>query len=302
MNIGGYDLHGTTNLEIDRNMEPDRTEEKSRLKKDKGKEAIALALKGEWEAAVQTNQDILLAFPEDVEALNRLGKALMELGRYNAARGAFANAVAFSPHNSIAKKNLERLDHLQDSSPQPKLSKVVTPNLLIEESGKSGVTLLCKPGHDAVLAKIAAGDGVNLRILDRSLVIENCQGQYVGQVEPKLALRLMRLMESGNKYEAAVISVDRQDASIVIWETYHNPNNGTSCSFPGRAKAGQSAQVKDAMLRYDIDSELEEEEEEIAADWKVDYPDNSSLAEAEEPMELPYAPRADDSEASEDDS
>ncbi len=302
MNIGGYDLHGTTNLEIDRSMEPDRTEEKSKLKKDKGKEAIALALKGEWEAAVQTNQDILQAFPEDVEALNRLGKALMELGRYNAARGAFANAVAFSPHNTIAKKNLERLDHLQDSSPQPKLSKVVTPNLLIEESGKSGVTVLCKPGHDGVLAKMAAGDGVNLRILDRSLVIENCQGQYVGQVEPKLALRLMRLMEAGNRYEAAVISVDRQDASIVIWETYHNPSNGTSCSFPGRSKAGQSDQVKDAMLRYDIDSELEEEEEEIAADWKAGYPGNSGLAEAEEPMELTYVPRADDSEAGEDDS
>lgn len=302
MNIGGYDLHGTTNLEIDRSMELDRTEEKSKLKKDKGKEAISLALKGEWEAAVQTNQDILQAFPEDVEALNRLGKALMELGRYNAARGAFANAVAFSPHNTIAKKNLERLDHLQDSSPQPKLSKVVTPNLLIEESGKSGVTVLCKPGHDAVLAKMAAGDGVNLRILERSLVIENCQGQYVGQVEPKLALRLMRLMEAGNKYEAAVISVDRHDASIVIWETYHNPNNGTSCSFPGRAKAGQSAQVKDAMLRYDIDSELEEEEEEIAAEWKTGYPDSSGLAEAEEPMELPYAPREDDSESGEDDS
>ena len=302
MNIGGYDLHGMTNLEISRSMGPNRTEEKSKLKKEKGKEAIALALKGDWEAAVQTNQDILQAFPDDVEALNRLGKALMELGLYNAARRAFANAVAFSPHNTIAKKNLERLDHLQDSSPQPKLSKVVTPNLLIEESGKSGVTVLCKPGDDAVLAKVAAGDGVNLRIVDRSLVIEDCQGQYVGQVEPKLALRLMRLMESGNKYEAAVISVDRQDASIVIWETYHNPNNGMSCSFPGRAKAGQSAQVKDAMLRYDIDSELEEEEEEIAAEWKAGYPDNSGLTEAEEPTELTYAPREDDAEADEDDS
>ena len=302
MNIGGYDLHGTTNLEIGIRMESDRTEEKSKLKKEKGKEAIALALKGEWEGAVQTNQDILQAFPDDVEALNRLGKAFMELGLYNAAKGAFANAVAFSPHNTIAKKNLERLAHLQDSSPQPKPSKVVTPNLLIEESGKAGVTVLCKLADDVVLAKMAAGDGVNLRIVERSLVIENCQGQYVGQVEPKLALRLMRLMEAGNKYEAAVISVDRQDASIVIWETYHNPNNGTSCSFPGRPKAGQSAQVKDALLRYDIDSELEEEEEEIAAEWKVGYPGNSGLAETEEPMELTYAPRENDSEADEDDS
>ncbi len=302
MDIGSYDLYSTTNLEMGRSMEPGREEEKTKLRKEKSKEAIALALKGEWEAAVQANQEILGAFPNDVESLNRLGKAFLELGRYNAARGAFANAVNLSPHNTIAKKNLERLDHLEDSSPQPKLSKVVTPHLLIEESGKSGVTILCKPGDDEVLVKMAAGDGVNLRIVDRSLVIEDCQGHYVGQVEPKLALRLMRLMEAGNRYEAAVISVDRREASIVIWETYHHPNNGASCSFPGRSKAGQSTQLKDAMLRYDIDSEMEEEEEDIAAEWKAGYPESSGLAESEEPMELTYSARKDDSETSEEDS
>ena len=301
METGRYNFYSVSNLGIGSGVDTSRTEERSKQKKNKSKEAIALALKGQWETAVQINQEILRIFPDDVESLNRLGKAFLELGRYNAARASFSNAVSLAPHNTIAKKNLGRLDHLRESAPQPKLGKVVTPNLLIEENGKSRVTLLYKPGDNAVLAKMAAGDPVNFKVLDHSLVIENCQGEYVGQVEPKLALRLMRLMETGNKYEAAVISVDRQEASIVIWETYHHPNNGKSCSFPSRIREGQPSYLKDAMLRYDIDSDLEEEDEEMAAEWKAGYPDGSGLAESEEPAEGAYSSRQDDPEANEDD-
>ena len=282
-------------------MDLSRTEEKAKLKKDKSKEAIAQALKGDWEMAVQTNQEILRFFPDDVESLNRLGKAFLELGRYNAARAAFANAVGVSPYNTIAKKNLERLDHLQDSAHQPKQGRVVTPNLLIEESGKSGITVLHKPGNRTVLAKMAAGDSVNLKVLDHSLMIEDGQGEYVGKVEPKLALRLLRLMKAGNKYEAAVISVDRQETSIVIWETYRHPDIGNVCSFPTRTKEEHRIHLKDAMLRYDIDNEMEEEDEEMVAEWKAGYPDGSGLAEAEEPAEASYSSKAADSEGNEDD-
>ena len=46
------------------------------------KEAIALAMQGRWEEAVAANRAILELFPEDVDAYNRLGSALMELGEY----------------------------------------------------------------------------------------------------------------------------------------------------------------------------------------------------------------------------
>ena len=51
-----------------------------RLKRDLTHEAVTLALKGEWERATEVNRAILELFEDDVEAMNRLGKALMEMG------------------------------------------------------------------------------------------------------------------------------------------------------------------------------------------------------------------------------
>ena len=54
-----------------------RIENQVKSRKDLTKEAISLALSGEWEQAAGVNRDILDAVPGDVEAMNRLGKALM---------------------------------------------------------------------------------------------------------------------------------------------------------------------------------------------------------------------------------
>ena len=111
-------------------------------------------------------------FPDDVDALNRLGKAFLELGRYSWAKTAFENATRLAPFNQISNKNLERLVHLQDAAPLPKQGKVVAPDLLIEESGKSGITVLRKLGPPNTLAKMAAGDSVRLQPRGHALVVE----------------------------------------------------------------------------------------------------------------------------------
>ena len=52
-----------------------------------GKEAVRLALNGNWERAAAVNRAILELHPEDGEAANRLAKALMELGDYGGGAG-----------------------------------------------------------------------------------------------------------------------------------------------------------------------------------------------------------------------
>ena len=69
------------------------------------KEAIALALQSRWQDAIGANEGILELFPEDVETHNRLGRALMEVGKYAAARKAYGRALELDPRNRIAKKN-----------------------------------------------------------------------------------------------------------------------------------------------------------------------------------------------------
>ncbi|MYA62592.1 MAG: hypothetical protein F4X94_08485 [Dehalococcoidia bacterium] len=52
-----------------------------KIKNERAKKAVALAMKNRWEEAVAVNQTIVRDFPEDIGSYNRLGKALSELGR-----------------------------------------------------------------------------------------------------------------------------------------------------------------------------------------------------------------------------
>ncbi|HJW88869.1 MAG TPA: tetratricopeptide repeat protein, partial [Dehalococcoidia bacterium] len=61
-------------------------EDEARLRRLRAREAIALAMQSRWEEALEANRAIIEAFPTNVDAYNRLGRALMELGRYPEAR------------------------------------------------------------------------------------------------------------------------------------------------------------------------------------------------------------------------
>ena len=83
-------------------------EERTRLRRQSTKQAIALAMQGRWREAVVANKSFLESFPNDVDAYNRLGRAHMELGEYALAREAYEKAVEIDSYNTIAKKNLNR--------------------------------------------------------------------------------------------------------------------------------------------------------------------------------------------------
>jgi hypothetical protein len=55
------------------------SEGRDRTARRQAEQARALAVAGRWEDAAQLNREILQNFPRDIDALNRLGKALTEL-------------------------------------------------------------------------------------------------------------------------------------------------------------------------------------------------------------------------------
>ena len=67
--------------------------------------AIGQATRGEWEAAVATNREIL-ELGGDTDAYNRLGKALAELGRNAEALEAYQSALERDATNRIAERNV----------------------------------------------------------------------------------------------------------------------------------------------------------------------------------------------------
>src|SRR5689334_6067934 len=84
-------------------------DERARLRRVLPERAIALAMQNRWREAAEVNRAILKIDPHDADAYNRLGKALLELGQYQDAYDAYAQAVELAPTNMIAQKNMQRL-------------------------------------------------------------------------------------------------------------------------------------------------------------------------------------------------
>jgi tetratricopeptide (TPR) repeat protein len=245
--------------------------EKAKLRRHRTNEAIALAMQSRWEEAAAVNKSIIEMFPDDADAYNRLGKALTQMGKYAEAKEAYRRALEIEPTNSIAKKNLDRLSHLSETGRGQKGGKQVSAHLFIEEMGKTEVTNLHQIASKGVLAKLAAGDPVNLKAKGQRLIVESVDGEHIGEIEPKLGLRLIKLMEGGNRYTAAIARISEDKGKVMIKEVYQHPSQAGRPSFPARVTDDFRPYVKNTVLRYELEDE-EEVFEEDAGEWEGEEP------------------------------
>lgn len=257
-------------------------EEKARLRQRLSKEAIDLALQGRWEEAEAVNRDIIEKFPTDVEAYNRLGRALAESGDFDRAKEAYFKALELAPDNAIAKKNLARLTSLSESmatlSSDPQKASTrraqarrVALDLFITEMGKAGVVNLHNMAPGEVLAKMGFGDQVYLEARGQHLIVVSQSGEYLGEVEPRQGLRLIKLMRGGNRYDAAILNVEEDKVQVIIKEVYQHPSQVGRPSFLVKATEHLRTRIKESLLRRGIITDeneaspelgyLEEEEE-----------------------------------------
>ncbi|MGH2462249.1 MAG: tetratricopeptide repeat protein [Candidatus Limnocylindria bacterium] len=252
--------------------------------------AIAQATRGEWEAAVETNQQII-ELGGDVDAYNRLGKALTELDRLAEALVAYQAALERDRTNRIAERNIERLEALltaADTARGDRHAARAPAALFIEEMGKTGSARLINLAPAKQLAPLAPGDAIELRATDGELEAR-VRGLKVGQVEPRVANRLLKLMAKGNRYEAALTTIRDDDLRLIIREVFADPANFGTVSFPGAA-VGRTGDVRPYMkgtaLRYDDEEESEESEEEPEEVEELDtsLPELSSEPDEEEEL------------------
>jgi tetratricopeptide (TPR) repeat protein len=239
------------------------TEDRLRQKRTKSEQAISLAMKNRWDEAAQVNRDILDLFPNEVDAYNRLGKALTELGRYGEARDAYSQAVKLDPLNGIASKNLQRLGKLAAEGVVAPSPSPVDPRLFIEESGKTTVTQLTDVKRTEATTKLSAGDQLKLEKRGNQLVVADLNGHDIGRIEPKLEQDLVKLLGLGNQYAVFVTAVNDQVVHVIIRETYRSAAMGHRPSFrpSAAAEGGVRAYTREGVLRYEMEEEEEEDDE-----------------------------------------
>jgi tetratricopeptide (TPR) repeat protein len=237
------------------------TEDRLRQKRTKSEQAISLAMKNRWDEAAQINREILDIFPNEVDAYNRLGKALTELGRYAEARDAYSQAVKLDPLNGIATKNLQRLGKLATEGSAAPAPTPVDPRLFIEESGKTTLTQLTDVRRNEATAKLSAGDQLQLARRGNQVVVCDAAGTDLGRIEPKLEQDLIRLLDLGNQYAVFVTAASDQIVHVIIRETHRAAAMGNRPSFRPTAAQEVRAYTREGAQRFELEEDEEEDEE-----------------------------------------
>lgn len=221
-------------------------------------QAVKLAVAGRWQEAAALNRELIARFGDDAEVYNRLGKAFTELGRIRDARLVYEKALEVDPTNAIAQRNLDRLKQAKEEEPAAAPAAQMSRGLFIEEVGKAAVVRL-EAGRPDALGALDAGDPVDLEVRGNAVNAVTRGGVYLGMVEPRVGLRLARLIEGGNRYSAALVSTG-EPPRIIVREEYQDPSQAGKVSFPKSSINEVRAYTRRDFLREDVDDLAEDED------------------------------------------
>ena len=242
---------------------------RQRAKEELAKRAIAAAMKSNWSDAAKINTAILQDFPQDVEAYNRLGKALAAEGNVRKAKDAFSQVLKLSPHNPIALKNFNRLNQIIDDKPIRINTTDGPRKAFIAESGKATITSLVNLDPAKEFLKEAPGHLVNLKLEAGSIQVHGLNNIYLGQIEPRLGARLTKLIRGGNKYDATITSIGAFQVEIIIRETFQHSSQLNVLSFPSKATANINS--TNSILGPDVvPGKNDQKDMDTAKDWSSD--------------------------------
>ncbi len=281
-------------------------------RKRRTEEAIRLAMAGDWKAAAAANEALLQDFDDDVEAANRLGKAYTELGKPKKAVKAYERALEIDQYNSIAHKNLERLQQAGASAPKAKAkskgkaksAKTTTPRsaaTALVSSAKAAEFHL-QQANPVEVSQLEPGDTAELRPNNRGVAVTTEDGTVLGYIEPAAGLRLRRMIEGGNEYDVTIRSIDEHGGAVVfIRETHRDASLAKEASFLASAETR-----KKAPRAYTRRSALiEEDEPEItdhdSEDDETPLSELQDLAEAEDDETIDALGIEDDDDTPEED-
>ena len=273
-------------------------------------EAIAAALESRWAAAVAINEALIERHGADEETYNRLGKARSELGALAQALDSYRSSLELNPLNLIAQKQVRRIAALLEARARPAAaSGAIDVDLFSEEPGKSGRTTLTPPrGGGVVGVAVAPGDTVELIASGTQLLAETSRGVALGAMESKLSHRLRPLMETGNRYSAAVARVEDERIELIVREIFQAPENSRKSSFPVSRSARRDdfrPYAKDSLLsERGVDDEVFGDGDDNGGASIGASPDTEELAgmqELDDEFEPAAAPAADEDSNSDDD-
>ena len=189
--------------------------------------AIRAALQGDWETAVEINLEILSTNPNNIAALNRLGRAYTELGQKEAAKDAYNQVIKIDKYDTIATKNLKLLPHQKNNLS----SMVLAEEDFIELPGITKSTQLIKVASRDVLLSLVCKQKLTLVPRTRLVAVTTEDKSCIGCLPDDLSLKLKELMDSGYAYTACLKGASDNTVTIFIRELKRPKRPSASPTF-----------------------------------------------------------------------
>lgn len=245
-------------------------------------EAVNVSLTGEWERSLDVNDQFLERFPRDAEALNRKGRAFLELGRLQESWAAYSEALNVDPANMIARRNLQRLEMLANADttiPQnDEIASSPRAGVFIEEIGKTWVDELTRATEESILATVSPGERLTFEVKGTSVIVVSGTGTHLGELEERIARRLIDLVNAGNRYEMYALGMSGHSLRFILREVFRDQSNQGVTGLPRQNRA-----IFDLMREREILSQREEGD--FTFGDEEDLADDTEDEEEEEPAD-----------------
>lgn len=215
-------------------------------------EAINAALQKNWNNAVSLNISILQNDAENIDALNRLGYAYIQLGKNTEAKNAYTKVITIDQYNQIAHKHLIKLqsNHKNNSGG----SAVVSPLMFLEEPGKTKIVPLINLAPANVLATCSCGQTLTVKIKKHCIEIRDESGTYLGALPDDISFKLIRFIEGNNSYALFIRSIGKNVLSVFIrelarGEKYKNqPSFTPSTTYVSQGRINENTEKPDTTV------------------------------------------------------
>lgn len=204
--------------------------------------AINAAKNNDWEQAIEHNQQIISQYPQDINALNRLGFAYLQKQKVRLASRTFQQVLALEKNNPIATKQLANIKKKSISAPE------FSSQNFVEEPSKSKIVALHRLAGRQALEKLNVGQELVLKPKSRFISVETTAKKYLGSLPEDISLHLSKLIATGNRYTVLLHSCSNNHCNVFIKESYQSPANQHWHSFESNYRPGKEEAVGEDLL------------------------------------------------------
>lgn len=221
-------------------------------------QAISAALENNWQKALKYNKELIDSNPQDVDALNRLAYALLQLGKLKEAKKIYKKIIELDSYNPIAKKNLLKLGSFKKSSINHQNSSPLHPSYFLEEPGKTKTISLINIAPFSLLSQLTIGKEVFLYPKKHSIEVRDSAKLYLGALPDDISYRLIRCLKSGNTYAIFIKNISKNQLTVFVKELQRAGKFRNQPSFIPQLSDYQATIHKEMITEKDEEKDAEE--------------------------------------------